>query len=243
MQHATIRLYIAAVQAEQMSRGLEDPLKDTQQLSWLLRGVQRQSKTRTRLPINPKLQQQLIESILNNRHLSKYDRYLYATTISIAYFKCLRAGEVSYPSTHSFHPKQHLTIKDIIIHQNTVELRLKSSKTDQFRRGATIIIGPSKQNICPVQITKQFLYLRKHAHKSDAIFRLKDGSLLTRPRLQAMIRNTLHSLKVPAELFGTHSLCIGSATAAAEAGIPMKIIKAMGRWSSDCYCRYICTRY
>ena len=62
-----------------------------------------------------------------------------------------------------------------------------------------------------------------------------------RPRLQAMIHNTLHSLKLPAELFGTHSLCIGSATAAAEARIPMKIIKAMGRWSSDCYHRYIHT--
>ena len=72
VQHATIRLYIAAVRAEQMSQGLEDPLKDTQQLSWLLRGVQRRSKTRTRLPINPKLLQQLIESILSNRHLSKY---------------------------------------------------------------------------------------------------------------------------------------------------------------------------
>ena len=56
-----------------------------------------------------------------------------------------------------------------------------------------------------------------------------------------MIPNTLHSLKLPAELFGTHSLRIGSATAAAEAGIPMKIIKAMGRWSSDGYHRYIHT--
>ena len=154
-----------------------------------------------------------------------------------------KSSEVSHPSTHSFNSKQHLTkyIKDIIIHQNTVQLRLKSSKTDQFRRGATIIIAPSKQNICPVQITKQFLHLRKHAHKSDTIFRLKDGSLLTRPRLQAMIRNTLHSLELPAELFGTHSLHIGSGTAAAEAGIPMKTIKAMGRWSSDCYRRYIHT--
>ena len=154
----------------------------------------------------------------------------------------LRAGEISYPSTHSFNPKQHLTIKDVTIHQSTVQLRLKCSKTDQFRRGATIIIGASKQDICPVQITKHFLHLRKHAHKSDAIFRLRDGSLLTRPRLQAIIRNTLHSLKLPAELFGTHSLRIGSATAAAEAGIPMKIIKAMGRWSSNCYRSYIRTR-
>ena len=115
-----------------------------------------------------------------------------------------------------------------MIHQNTLQLQLKSSKTVQFRRGATIIIGPSKQNICPVLITKQFLHLRKHAHKSDAIFQLQDGSLLARPRLQAMICNTLHSLKLPAELFGTHRLRIGSATTAAEAGIPMKIIKAMG---------------
>ena len=106
VQHATIRLYIAAVRAEQMSRGLGDPLKDTQQLSWLLRGVQRQSKTRTRLPINPKLLQQLIESILSNRNLSKYDRYLYATTISIAYFGCLRAGEGSLISIYTLLPPQ-----------------------------------------------------------------------------------------------------------------------------------------
>ena len=73
VQHPTIRLYIAAVQEEQMSQGLEDPLNDTQQLSWLLCGVQRRSNTRTGLPINPKLLQQPIESILSNRHLSKYD--------------------------------------------------------------------------------------------------------------------------------------------------------------------------
>ena len=84
------------------------------------RGVQRQSKTTTILPINPKLLQQLIESILSNRHLSKYDH--------VAYFGCLRAREVSYPSTHSFHSKQHLTIRDIIIHQNTVQLELKKQQ-------------------------------------------------------------------------------------------------------------------
>ena len=153
--------------------------------------------------------------------------YLYATAISIAYFGCLRAGEVSYPSTHSFHPKQHLTIKEIIIHQNTVQLRLKSSKRDQFRRGCHYHYR-----------TKQTKHLSSADHKAVPTpqeartlircnIRLKDGSLLTRPRLQAMICNTLHSLKLPAELFGTHSLCIRSATTAAEAGIPMKIIKAM----------------
>ena len=70
------------------STGAEICIRFTQQLSWLPRGVQRQSKTRTRLPINPKLLLLLIQSILSNRHLIKYDRYLYATAISIAYFRC-----------------------------------------------------------------------------------------------------------------------------------------------------------
>ena len=136
VQHATIRLYLAAIRAEQLSRGLEDPLKDTQQLSWLLCGVQRQSKTRTRLPINPKLLLLLlIQSILSNRHLIKYDRYLYATAISIAYFRCLRAGEISYPPTHSFNPKQHLTIKDVTIHHSPAQYSYGSNAAKQISSG------------------------------------------------------------------------------------------------------------
>ena len=241
VQYATVRLYIAAVRAEQLGRGLADPLKEAQQLTLLLRGLNRHAQTRQRLPINPKLLQLLIQSILSTKGICKQDRYLYATAISLAYFGCLRAGELSYPSVRSYNPKQHLTVRDITIHNNTVQLWIKHSKTDQFGKGATIIIGPSKTDTCPVLIKQQFLHFRRHARNTDALFCFQDGSLLTRPRLQAMLRKALHALKLPAELFGTHSLRIGSATAAAEAGIPMNIIKAMGRWSSDCYLSYIRT--
>ena len=220
---------------------MEDPLKEHQQLNLIMKGLHKQAKTRTRLPINPTLLQTLIHTVLSMRCMERWDRYLYATAICLAYFGCLRAGEISYPSTQYYHSKQHLTMRDIKVHNNTVHLWLKQSKTDQSRKGATIIIGPSKADICPVHITKQFLYFRRHAHASDAVFRFQDGSLLTRSRLQTMLRKALHLLKLPAELFGTHSLRIGSATAAAEVGIPMDTIKAMGRWSSDCYRTYMRT--
>ena len=110
-------------------------------------------------------------------------------------------------------------MRDIKVHNNTVQPWLKQSKTDQARKGATIIIGPSKADICPVHIAKKFLHCRRHAHASDALFRCHDGSLLTLLRLQTLLRKALCSLKLPAELFGTHSLRIGSATAAAEVGI------------------------
>lgn len=163
--------------------------------------------------------------------MEKHDKYLYATAICLVYFGCLRAGELPYPSTHCYHHhKQHITMWDIKVHNNTVQLWLKQSKTDQARKGATITVGPSKADICPVHIAKKFLHCRRHAYASDALFRCHDGSLLTLPRLQTLLRKALHSLKLPAELFGTHSLRIGSATAAAEVGIPL-----------DCYRTYVQT--
>ena len=170
--------------------------------------------------------------------MEKQDRYLYATAICLAYFGCLRAGELSYPSTHCCHHKQHLTMRDIKVHNNTVQLWLKQSKTDQAKKGATIMVGPSKADICPVHIAKNFLHCRRHTHASDALFHCHDGLLLTLPRLQTLLRKALHSLKLPAELFSTHSLRIGSATAA-EVGMPLDIIKAMGPWSSNCYRTYM----
>ena len=147
--------------------------------------------------VNPKLLQLLIQSILSTKGICKQDRYLYATAISLAYFGYLRAGELSYPSVRSYNPKQHLTVRDITIHNNTVQLWIKHSKTDQLGKGATIIIGPSKTDTCPVLITQQFLHFRRHVRNTDALFCFQYGSLLTRPRLQAMLRKSITCSQAP----------------------------------------------
>ena len=240
-QYATVRLYLSAVRAEHLNRGLEDPLQDAAQLKLLMQGLQKHSQPRTRLPISPQLLQQLVLAILDNPFFCQLDRYLYATVVSITFFGCLRASEVTYPSSDGYDGSRHLTLEDITVQHREIRLRIKYSKADQSGIGAIVVIGPSKQIVCPVKLLKRFLHLRRHAHRTDAAFRLQNGSLLTRSNLLSVLRTTPNSLNMPAEQFGTHSLRIGSATAAAEAGIPIKIIKAMGRWSSDCYRRYIRT--
>ena len=50
----------------------------------------------------------------------------------------------------------------------------------------------------------------------------------------------LTTVGLKAELYAGHSFRIGAATAAAVVGLPDWLIQAMGRWSSDCYKRYIC---
>jgi len=102
-----------------------------------------------------------------------------------------------------------------------------------------VTIGPGTRKVCPILLTKEYIELRGHTSKSAPFFTMKDGSLLTRARLQARLRAALTILGHPARDYGTHSLRIGSASAAAAAGVPMKLIKSMGRWRSECYRQYI----
>ena len=109
-------------------KGMEDQLKEPQQINLRTKGHNKQAKTGTRVSINPTLLQSLAHTVLRMRGMEKHDRYLHTTAIYLAHFGCLRAGELSYQSTHCYH---------------TVQLWLKQSKRDQARKGATIIIGPS----------------------------------------------------------------------------------------------------
>lgn len=239
VQYPTIKLYLAAIRFFQVQHGMDDPLKDTPQLSLLLRGAQKQAKSRTRLPISPALLQKIVTTLLKNKHLCKHDRYLYAAAMTIAFFGCIRCGEITYPSAGKFNFKKHLTIRDLRISKNTMEVFIKHSKTDQTGKGTKVIIGPGDHNFCPLKLVQNFMHYRKHAASTDALFRFHNGYLLTRPKLQSALQDTLRVLGLPSHKYGTHSLRIGAATAAATAGIPLDIIKTMGRWSSECYRHYI----
>ena len=144
-------------------------------------------------------------------------------------------SDVSYPSTHFFNPKQHLPIK------STVQLQLKCSKTDQFRRGATIIIGASKQDICPSADHKAVSTPQKActqircyipAPRQFSAYKTKTPNNNTQHT--AFTQAPSGALRYQQPVYWV-SLCSG------RGRIPMKIIKAMGRWSSDCYRSYIRT--
>ena len=55
------------------------------------------------------------------------------------------------------------------------------------------------------------------------------------------LRDVLQHCGILPQHYFSHSFRIGAATTAAAAGIPAWLIKVLGRWSSDCYERYIRT--
>ena len=65
-------------------------------------------------------------------------------------------------------------------------------------------------------------------------------SPLIRDLLNSKIRNLLFSCGVVGDYTG-HSFRIGAATTAARVGLPVHLIKTMGRWSSDAYKLYFRT--
>ncbi|CAC5367438.1 unnamed protein product [Mytilus coruscus] len=68
-----------------------------------------------------------------------------------------------------------------------------------------------------------------------------DHTPLSRDRFISLLRDLLFRLWYKDDKFCGHSFRIGAATSAAAAGIEDHIIQTLGRWSSDCYMRYIRT--
>ena len=88
-------------------------------------------------------------------------------------------------------------------------------------------------------VTALDFYLASQGPTDSVLFRLQSAALSCQ-RLNHLIRVLAsHCGVVNPQRYSSHSFRIGAASAAAAAGIPDWRIQALGRWSSDCYKRYI----
>ena len=66
----------------------------------------------------------------------------------------LRSGEVVVPDASSFDPSVHLSEGDVSVDSrdrlSVLEVRIKASKTDVFRKGVTVVLGATRDELCPV---------------------------------------------------------------------------------------------
>jgi hypothetical protein len=134
-------------------------------------------------------------------------------------------------------------MSDIQIHKDVVHLRLKISKTDPFRKGILIKLFKNSSNTCPHKACSNYLKLRLQHNPAphDPLFITKTGMPLSRNYFISLFRDTLMKIGIDPQAFSGHSFRIGAATSAAAAHIEDHLIKVLGRWSSDSYCRYIRT--
>lgn len=127
--------------------------------------------------------------------------------------------------------------------ENCVHLKLKISKTDPFRQGVVIKLFQTNNTICPLRSCSNYIKhrLQESATPQDPLFIDENNLALSRSKFLSLLKHALSCVGYDSTLYSGHSFRIGAATTAGNVHIEDHIIKLLGRWSSDAYCRYIRT--
>ena len=76
----------------------------------------------------------------------------------------LRSGEVTVSSDTAFDDATHITFNDVAVDRlkepTMVRARLKTSKTNPFRKGVDIVVGKTGDTICLVSAVLNYLLAR-----------------------------------------------------------------------------------
>lgn len=244
VQYATIKNYLSAVKNHHSSHGHELHLTNFLRLRLIRRGIKRsqEQQSKVRRPITLQLLN-LFYYLLNVQHTENGDSLMLWAAMTLAFFGFLRIGELTCNAT--FDPKHHLMNSDItFMPKNSPKymlVRLKVSKTDPFRQGQTIVIGKTNSPLCPISAMVAYLNSRPLSSDSGPLFTYASGAFLTREKLTRETRLLTSKGGLDSREFAGHSFRIGAATTAASANLPPWLIKVLGRWSSDCFERYIQT--
>ena len=118
-----------------------------------------------------------------------------------------------------------------------MKLNLKVSKPDPFRMGVTLIIGCSGAEISPVSAI--FKYISHKSSTDVPLFQLEYSAPLTRNRCRSLMRNLSATVGINPKHYASHTFRIGAATSVTSVNMPPRLIKTLGRWTSNCYERYI----
>lgn len=136
---------------------------------------------------------------------------------------------------------------DITFRDTHMEIKIRCSKTDVYRRGNIVYIAKTNSDLCPVQCPQDYLNLAGMQQNSDLfIFRslgyfkkcntyklARSNKSLSYTCIREIILDWLKEVGEDPFKFGVHSLRAGGATAAANLDIPDRLFKAHGRWRSE----------
>ena len=195
---------------------------------------------RQRLPICNQPLSRLCHK-LNGSYFGIYWNSLLLASLCSAFYGFLRSGEFT---ANTFYAARNLTFSDMNLNSNSATLFLKRSKTDRYNYGVYLRYYRTNNFLCPIRHLHRYVNNRSKlfgnlSPSSSPLFIMPNGRALTRTELVKRLRHVISSLGINGSLYSGHSLRIGAASTAAKAGLPIYLIKILGRWSSEAYRRYI----
>lgn len=236
--YRTLKVYLHGVQHHSLMHGYPIQFSNMRFLYYTLRGIRRVQGDVSTRPVRAPITISHLWSMLGFLSASSFtpfNKAMWRAVILTAFFGLLRVSEFTCPA-HNFDPVRHLSPSDVSFNSasSMMYINIKASKTDPFRSGIIVRLAAIPGNrLCPVAAMKYYLSFRTLS--SGPLFIFNQGSFLTRNFVVAFIQISLPYI---ANL-NTHSFRIGGASAALSAGASDSLIRIMGRWSSDCFRRYL----
>lgn len=137
-----------------------------------------------------------------------------------------------------------LKCSDVKFQGDHMVVSVQSSKTDQLREGAEIVIARTGNSTCPVAALEQYVRMAKiDTTSTQRLFgaivkmkngeRLRQGSSISYTRVREILLEKIRALGYDPSLYGTHSFRAGGASQAANVGVPDRMFKRHGRWRSE----------
>lgn len=236
LQGSTIKVYLSAIRHEHIRKDYPSPL-DGGRLALVLRAAVAMSDSPNRkLPIKYTLLR-----LICGEASKRFDGTMLRAAMCLAYFGCLRSGELCLPDNTDFDPEINLAVRNVIFNdaENYFVLFLSRSKTDRKNEGVSINVGCSNSDTCAYCYMKCYLDTRILAHPLDPLFVDPYGNVLSKSNFVSSVRMLLSMCGKNPSLYSGHSFRAGAATDASDKEFHSHDIKLLGRWASNAFNIYL----
>lgn len=236
---STVNTYVSALGYCHKLSGFPDPTKAFFIVQMLKGYGKLGSCLDSRLPITLPILNRILESSVEICS-TPYDRRLFQAMCSLAFFACMRVGEFTGTTSRKIGPLVQLHQLTQLVDANQRVISLKFTfldfKHNYNQRPFSVVIN-RRIKFCPVQIILDYLSLRGSG--PGPLFRLADGSPVSRTIFIDKLSMAIKYCGLDPSRYKGHSFRIGAASYAAEAGMSDPQIRALGRWKSDAFRKYI----
>ena len=257
LKFTTIMTYISGIRTWFRLRGKPDPctIRDGTeavhpQFFQAVRGLKRihKGKPADRFPVTAWIMEQLLRACRSGLVLTRHQAANVEACAMLMWFGLLRVGEAT--STDTGRAPERVALRgDIQFHPSEADCKyitfqVKSSKTDQFRDGFNLTIYRSGvPGFCPVEsILGLFKRYPQPPHSPLFDFHKSEPRehkrYASRATFVQLLKVCFQATGVDDRGVKSHSFRQGGASAAAMSN-PPQVVRMLGRWTSDCWMRYI----
>ena len=237
----SIRVYLSAVRSLHVFAGHTYPT-ELLRVKLALKGAIRETPAPIRkLPITYTVLKKLLKKIK-----CRFDGHLLCAAMTLAFFGCLRLGEICVHDKDGFSSLKNLCLSDISIDATNkcMSLFLRQSKTDVHNTGVYVHVGCSgSPECCAFCAMTAYLSVRSNSNFPDdddsPLLILPGGRPLFKSYVVSATRLSLSLCGYNPSAYSGHSFRAGAATTAGDRQFQDWEIKMLGRWASPAYNIYL----